>query len=129
MKKYILSFTVTLFLASCGSGRDDKKSETEKKEPVVEDISKNPDYEKGLGLIANSDCLTCHKVDERITGPSYREVANKYAGLSDTIISHLASKIINGGNGVWGEVFMTPHDGLSQEDAEAMVKYVLLLKK
>ncbi|HPG12254.1 MAG TPA: cytochrome c class I, partial [Chitinophagaceae bacterium] len=62
------------------------------------------------------------------TGPSYRDIANKYGSMSDTIISHLAGKIIAGGNGVWGDVFMTPHAGLSKEDAEAMVEYILLLK-
>ena len=40
----------------------------------------------------------------------------------------LAGKIIKGGTGVWGQVPMLPHDGLPQEDAEAMVKYVLSLK-
>ena len=93
------------------------------------DLSVNPDYQKGLELISKSNCLTCHKVDETLIGPKYRDVANKYTGLPDTIIRHLAGKIINGGKGVWGEVLMTPHPEVSQEDAEAMVKYILLLKK
>jgi cytochrome c len=68
-------------------------------------------------------------VDQVITGPTYRDVANKYANnTSDTVVPYLAGKIITGGNGVWGEAFMTPHAGLSQADAEAMVKYILLLK-
>jgi len=58
----------------------------------------------------------------------YRDVANKYASLPDTIIGHLAGKIITGGNGVWGDTYMKPHAGLSKEDEEAMVKYILLLK-
>ena len=130
MKKVILSGIMIVLLAACGSGSGDKKEE-EKKEEKKEnsgDLSSNPDYQKGLALIGKSDCLTCHKVDEKVNGPSYRDVANKYGGMPDTIIRHLAGKIITGGNGVWGEVFMTPHPGVSQEDAEAMVKYVLLLK-
>jgi cytochrome c len=130
MLKIILPIASIVFLTACGSSSADKKSETgtDKKEAAMADNSKNPDYEKGLGLIAKSDCLTCHKVDEKITGPSYRDVANKYAGLPDTIVTHLASKVISGGNGVWGDVFMLPHPGISKEDAEAMVKYILLLK-
>ncbi len=130
MKNLIFPLALTILFTSCGGG-DDKKSENEKNESSTEtvDITKNPDYQKGLGLIAKSDCLTCHKVDEMLTGPSYRDVANKYAAMSDTIITHLAGKIIKGGSGVWGEIAMTPHPTLSQEDAEAMVKYVLLLKK
>ena len=41
----------------------------------------------------------------------------------------LSEKIIKGGSGVWGAIPMTPHPAVKQEDAEAMVKYVLLLKK
>lgn len=112
--------------SSCG-GSDSKKESNDNGNTA--DVSKNPDYQKGLALVSKSNCLTCHKVDEKLTGPPYREVANKYAGMSDTIITHLAKKIMNGGNGVWGEIFMTPHPDISQTDAEAMVKYILLLKK
>ncbi len=129
MKKLILSFVVLSMLAACGGGGGSEKKEEEPKKETTEDVTQNPDYQKGLALIAKSDCLTCHKVDEKLIGPTYREVANKYAGMPDTIVAHLAGKIINGGSGVWGEVAMTPHAGMSQEDAEAMVKYILLLKK
>lgn len=126
MKKIIFSLVVLSTIMACG-GNDSKKEEP-KKEETVEDVSKHPDYKKGLALIAKSDCLTCHKVDETLTGPPYRDVANKYAGMPDTIIGHLAGKIISGGSGIWGTTFMTAHTGLSKEDAEAMVKYILLLK-
>jgi cytochrome c len=125
MKKIILSLAVLSLMAACGGGTDKKE---EKKETVA-DVSENPDYKKGLALVAKSDCLTCHKVDEALTGPTYRDVANKYASLPDTVIGYLAGKIITGGNGVWGDTYMTPHPALSKEDAEAMVKYILLLKK
>lgn len=133
MKKVILSLTVASFLIACGGGSSKEENSgsnsEDKKETKTEDISSNPDYQKGVALIGKNDCLTCHKIDETLTGPSYREVANKYAGMPDTIITHLAHKIIQGGMGVWGSVYMTPHPGVSQEDAEAMVKYILLLKK
>ena len=136
MKKIILSMTVAALLFACGnnSSGDQKeekpadKKETPKEEPANE-LSSNPVYQKGLGLIAKSDCLTCHKIDEPLTGPSYRDVANKYANEPDTIVTHLAHKIIEGGGGVYGQVPMTPHPSISEEDAKAMVKYVLLLKK
>ena len=127
MKKLFLPILAISLFTACG-GSDEKKTDADNKDDVT-DITQHPDYQKGLDLLAKSDCFTCHKVDEPITGPTYREVANKYAGMPDTIISHLAGKIINGGKGVWGEVFMTPHADLSQADAEAMVKYILLLKK
>ena len=126
MRKIVFPIAVLLVLTACG-GKSDKK-EGEQKETVTA-ASDNPDYQKGLDLISKNDCLTCHKIDEVLTGPSYSDVANKYAGTSDTVVGYLAGKIISGGKGVWGEVFMTPHAGLSQEDASAMAKYILLLKK
>lgn len=132
MKKIILSLAAAMFLLACGGGssKDEKEgSTTEEKKESSGSLSDNPDYQKGLALIGQSDCLTCHKIDEKLNGPSYRDVANKYAGMPDTIVSHLAGKIIQGGMGVWGSVYMTPHPSLSKEDAEAMVKYILLLKQ
>jgi cytochrome c len=96
--------------------------------PAVSDLSKNPDYQKGIVLVAGADCLTCHKIDETNTGPSYRDVANKYSTADDAVINTLADKIIKGGTGNWGSVPMTAHDALSKDDAKAMVKYILLLK-
>ncbi|MEO6314884.1 MAG: c-type cytochrome [Chitinophagaceae bacterium] len=94
---------------------------------TANDPSANPDYAKGLALIAASDCLTCHKIDETSTGPAYRDVANKYPN-DEATINMLSDKIIKGGSGNWGSIPMTAHDALSKEDAKQMVKYVLLLK-
>lgn len=37
--------------------------------------SNDPVYQKGLELVARNNCLTCHKVDDVFTGPSYRQIA------------------------------------------------------
>jgi cytochrome c len=133
MKKYLMPFSLLVLLAACG-GNDNKNSTgsntdtaAAEKPAATNDISSNPDYQKGLALIGQSDCLTCHKVSEKLTGPAYQDVANKYAG-SDTAVKYLVSKIIKGGKGVWGTVPMTPHPLLAEADVEAMVKYILLLK-
>ncbi len=131
MKKILITSAVALTLIACGGSGTETK-EQPKEEPKQETAaapspSDNPDYEKGLALIAASDCLTCHKVDEKLTGPAYRDVANKYEN-SETNIKMLAEKIIKGGTGVWGEIPMTPHPAVTPADAEQMVKYILLLK-
>jgi cytochrome c len=131
MKQIFITALAIAFLVACNSesktdsGAASEPKEETKAEPSITD---NPDYQAGLELIAKSDCLTCHKVDEKLTGPSYREVANKYASQAPGIIPELAGKIVKGGSGVWGEVPMLPHPTVSQEDAEKMVKYILLLK-
>lgn len=131
MKKIVVTSAVALVLIACGgSGTENKeqpKEETKQETAAAPSLSDNPDYEKGLTLIAASDCLTCHKVDEKIIGPTYREVANKYEN-TEANVKMLAEKVIKGGSGVWGDVAMTPHPNVSQADAEQMVKYILLLK-
>ena len=138
MKKIIPALSLAFFIAACGGSGSENKTE-EKKEaaatepakeaekPAAAAASDNPDYQKGLELIAKSDCLTCHKVEEKNIGPAYRDVANKYEA-SPANITMLAAKVIKGGQGVWGAVPMTPHPALTQADAEQMVKYVMLLK-
>ncbi|HEY1009064.1 MAG: c-type cytochrome [Daejeonella sp.] len=83
---------------------------------------------KGEELINKSDCLTCHKVDVKLLGPAYQDVAAKYAA-TDENIKMLAGKIINGGSGNWGDIPMAPHPSISEADATEMVKYILSLKK
>lgn len=85
------------------------------------------DIKKGEALISKTDCLACHKVDGKILGPSYKEVAAKYPNNAATI-AQLVSKIKKGGSGVWGAVPMSPHPALSDDDATLMVKYILSLK-
>jgi len=123
MRKFFL--IPLIFAALMGCGGSDSKTEA----PKTVDITKDPAYQDGLVLESKNDCKTCHAIDVKITGPAFREIANKYAGMPDTIVSHLANKVISGGSGVWGEIPMLPHAGLSKADAEAIVRYILLLKK
>ena len=84
-------------------------------------------YEKGAKLISQSDCLACHQEKTKVVGPAYNEVAKKYE-FNDKNVDYLAGKIIKGGAGVWGQVPMTPHPDLKEEDAKEMARYILSLK-
>jgi cytochrome c len=126
LKKYFVAITVLAFMAACG-GNPEKKDEKAVTPAATNALSSNPDYQKGLELIAKSDCLTCHKVSEKLTGPAYKDVAAKYEN-TDENVAMLAAKVIKGGSGVWGTIPMTPHPQLSEADAKQMVKYVLLLR-
>lgn len=142
MKKYILILAAAVFFAACGTngsksnGSDSTTSSSDNSSTASGgDISSNPDYQKGLALVGNSDCLTCHKVAEKVVGPAYQDVANKYAGV-DTAVTYLAHRVISGVGANethnWASetnnAIMTPHPQVSEADAEQMVKYVLLLK-
>lgn len=136
MKKVFLPLLAFGMLIACNSGSDsaatgDNATDTADvaaEEPAATDITSDPNYQKGLEIVAQSDCATCHKIKEKLIGPAYAEVAQKYQSAADTTIDRLADKIINGGAGVWGQVPMTPHPAISKEDAVTAVKYILLLK-
>jgi cytochrome c len=97
---------------------------------VKKAIAKKPtaaDIAFGKALFQKSDCLTCHKMDVKLVGPAYYDVAKKYAP-TDANYEMLASKVIAGGSGVWGQVAMAPHPALTHADAKKIVEYVLSLK-
>lgn len=128
MNKYLI-ICALLAIVSCNKKEIDtsKESNVMLEEPVTKTIdSAAVGKHEGLVLIEGTDCLTCHKTDAKLVGPSYQEVAEKY---TDADIDHLADKIINGGQGVWGEIPMTPHSGMSKDNAKKMVEYILTLKK
>jgi len=77
-------------------------------------------------LLTKSDCLACHKVDTKVVGPAYADVAKKYP-YSAANVDLLSSKIINGGSGTWGAVPMAAHPALTAADAKKMVTYILSL--
>ncbi len=118
MKKTILLLSIAAFCFSCGNGTAEKTAAAKKEDPEIE---------KGLNLVAKSDCFGCHKISEASIGPAYNKVGEKYEN-NDANISTLAEKIQKGGSGNWGAVPMAAHAGISKEDAMLMAKYVLSLK-
>ena len=128
MKKALVVIAGLVVLAACGGNTDTKQTEeTPATTETAAEPAMSPEAERGLELVAKSDCLTCHKVAEASVGPSYEAVAGKYPD-DDAVVDSLSQKIIKGGAGNWGTVPMTPHPDLSPDDAKAMVKYVLSLK-
>ncbi|MEJ2005950.1 MAG: PKD domain-containing protein, partial [Cyclobacteriaceae bacterium] len=81
---------------------------------------------RGKSLIEGSDCFSCHKIDVESIGPSYLQVAQKYENNSENK-TMLASRIINGSVGNWGEHAMSAHPNFTDEEAELMVDYILNL--
>lgn len=75
-------------------------------------------------MMQKNGCFACHSVEQKIIGPSYREVAKRYAGQADAP-AKLVAKVKNGGGGVWGQMGMPPHPNLKDDDIRAMIGWVL----
>jgi len=134
MKKlFIILSSVTLF-ASCNNSSDTKSTtdtkvaDTTTAAPAPAAETKDPEAEKGLALVAKSDCFSCHKLKENSTGPAYSAVAAKFKNADPATIDSLVQKVIKGGSGSWGEIPMAPHPNLPKEDVKSMIHYVLSIK-
>ena len=77
-----------------------------------------------LELAQKNACMACHAVDKKIVGPSYQDVAKKYAGLKDAAAA-LSESIKKGGSGKWGPVPMPAQPALSDADVKTLASWVL----
>jgi cytochrome c len=77
-------------------------------------------------LMEVSDCASCHNGTQTTVGPSWRDIALRYAGEErQAAAAMLGTRIIEGSSGVWGQAVMTPHPTLGQRDAERLAAHVL----
>ena len=120
----ILAFSL-LMIACSKSENSGNKDVLKAEEMPAAKVVRDP-ISEGKMLIEGSDCLGCHKLDEKMIGPSYKEVAAKYENTPENV-EMLADKIIKGSSGVWGDVPMPAH-GFSQENAKFMAQYILSAK-
>ncbi len=100
---------------------------TSEQAPVNEKFNDSDVSIRGLAKVEASDCSSCHAVEDKIIGPAFLDIAMEYEN-NEKNINLLASKVIEGGAGVWGDYAMPPHNGLSEQDAKDMVAYILKLK-
>lgn len=99
-----------------GLGAQEKAGEPskEKEKPVTE-------------LIDLVGCTLCHQTDNRILGPSFKEVATKYKGYKEKdpeALGRVAERILKGSKGVWGDVAMPPNN-VKPEEAKRIAEWVL----
>ena len=131
MRKVLLLMAFSPLFFACGSGDSNSAAgdtATEKKAEEPKPVANEAELQKGLEMIGALDCTACHRINEKVLGPSYVEVAQKYEA-TEANIDTLATKVIKGGVGVWGKVQqMTPHPALSMDSARTMVRYILSLR-
>ncbi len=82
----------------------------------------------GKFWIEKSGCPTCHYENEKMIGPSYQEIADRYP-KGDSTVEMLVQRVHEGSSGNWGQVPMIPHPTLSKADIAPMIKYIMSLKK
>jgi cytochrome c len=79
-------------------------------------------------------CLACHAIDKKAVGPTYRDVAQKYAGQADAE-AKITNAIVKGtpvpGGVGWQKQgkaalpFMPPNSTLRPDEAVTLAKWIL----
>ena len=75
-------------------------------------------------LLASNACLSCHGLTQKIVGPGYHDVAEKYKA-DPQAQSKLEASIRGGSVGKWGSVPMPPFAALKPEEVKALAAFVL----
>ena len=103
MKRLIAASAATLGLLLAGGAQADEK------------------------LAQSNGCMTCHQIDKKVLGPSYKEVAAKYKG-DKAAEANLVKKVKEGGKGAWGDMIMPPNAHVKDADIQTIVKWILAQK-
>lgn len=75
-------------------------------------------------LAVEGNCMACHGVDNKLVGPSFRQVADKYRGTPGAA-ALLAGRVKNGGQGVWGQIPMPANATIPEDDIRRIVGWIL----
>lgn len=78
-------------------------------------------------LARSKNCVACHSVERRMIGPPFKDIAGRYAN-DGSAIETLSKRIREGTVGNWGQMPMPEQPQVSQEDAEALSRWILTLK-
>lgn len=82
-------------------------------------------------LAQKKNCMSCHTVQKKVVGPAFKDIAAKYAGQKDAV-ERLTQKVLKGGSGAWGPVFMPAmkdaNPPVSEAEARQLVQWVMAQK-
>lgn len=78
-------------------------------------------------LAKANGCFSCHSAAEKIVGPAFAKVAEKYADDKDAVDT-LAQSIQLGSKGKWGRAAMPAHSSLNAEELKQLAGWVLATK-
>ena len=81
---------------------------------------------EGLTLVKQYDCFTCHRVKQKLVGPPFNEIAEKYKD-TDT---DLSLSLLQGSSGKWSnDAIMPVNPEITSDDAEKMASWIMDTEK
>jgi len=79
------------------------------------------------GLAKEKHCTTCHSAEKTKVGPSYKNIAKKYADQKDAE-AKLVTVIMKGGTGSFGTTAMPPQPSVNDAEAKQLATWILGMK-
>lgn len=76
-----------------------------------------------LSLIAASNCFTCHLAKDKLIGPSFEDIANKYSPIIGSR-TYLTQKIRQGSSGIWSDEIMPGQPELEKEKIVQILDWI-----
>ena len=104
MNKIIKIFLIATAAAACGASMAQARS--------PEQIAKD------------AGCFSCHNATEKVVGPSFKAIAEKYKGDKGAA-DQLVQSVRNGSKGNWGRIPMPAHGSVAEADVKAVVTWIL----
>lgn len=83
--------------------------------------------EDASALVIEKRCNACHEMSVASLGPPWQAIAARHATRKDVMQDVLATKIVHGGGGNWGNVPMVPNQRVSLAEAKRMAAWILSL--
>lgn len=90
--------------------------------------SKTEREPEALLTMTTLPCFNCHTANDKLIGPSFQDIAAKYA-YSAAVEDALSKKIISGSLGAWGTIPMPPHPEVQVEQAKEIARWILKSNK
>ena len=90
-------------------------------EPLIKSAATDTDMR---GLAKQNNCLACHGLQNRIVGPGFNEIANRYKA-EPAVVARLVEKVRNGGSGSWGSSAMPAQRHVGEEEIKSLIKWIL----
>jgi len=94
-------------------------------------LSSNKEGSGARVIAASNGCMGCHAVSNKIIGPAWKKVSERYKDIPDAKIK-LIAKIKSGGKGNWlretkGKTMPGYEGKMSDEEITTIVDYILAL--
>lgn len=77
-----------------------------------------------LSWMGTSNCFTCHNAKDKLIGPSFSQIAERYADQGNAI-AYLTEKVTEGTTGTWGNQIMPAQPNLSLEGLNQAIQWIL----